>query len=349
MNKNRHLYLFSRVSVLFLALLVFSTGAWAAQARSLADPFVPGAWTKMAGNPVLSTGEPGAWDDQSVFGPSVLLDGSTFKMWYAGSSAASSTRKIGYATSTNGATWNKQGFTPVLSPGAAGSLDEKGAHSPSVLNEGGQFKMWYTGTNAALQATILYATSANGSTWVKNPTAVLSSGLSGSWDSTFVGMTSVIKVGSGYKMWYRGGNATGGGIGYATSPDGLVWTKYAGNPVIGGGSGAWDATPYHPEAIFDGMGYHMWYSGCNQADDICQVGYATSPDGAQWTRKGMVLPQGTAGVWDGASADHAAILQVGPALKLWYSGFDGTSYRIGYASATATVLDHRLFLPAVAK
>lgn len=347
MNKNRYLFHFARLSVILVTLAVILTYGWAAEGRALADAFVPGAWTKMPGNPVLSNGASGAWDDYFVFAPSVLLDGSTYKMWYAGSSSASSVKKIGYATSSDGLIWNKQGATPVLGPGAVGSLDEKGATFPSVVNEGSQFKMWYTGINASLQATILYATSVDGSTWLKTPTAVISSGLSGSWDATYVGMTSVIKVGSEYKMWYRGGNDTGGGIGYATSPDGLVWTKYAGNPVITGGSGAWDTTPYHPEVIFDGLVYHMWYSGCDQSDNLCQVGYATSPDGSHWTRKGLVLPQGTAGAWDSGSADHAAVLQVGDTLKMWYTGYNGTNYQIGYASAA--VLDHQIFLPFLRK
>ena len=77
------------------------------------------------------------------------------------------------------------------------------------------------------------------------------------------------------------------------------------------------------------------------------MGYATSPDGALWARKGMVLPQDAAGAWDAGSADHAAVLQVGGALKMWYSGYDGSSYRIGYASAAATMLDHLIFLPLV--
>jgi hypothetical protein len=160
-------------------------------------------------------------------------------------------------------------------------------------------------------------------------------------------MTSVVNTGTGYKLWYRGGNATGGAIGYATSVNGLTWTKI--DPAITGGSGGWDDTPYHPEVIFDGMGYHMWYSGCNPAGTLCQVGYATSPDGAHWTRKSMVLPQGSSGAYDDESADHAAVLLVGSTLKMWYSGFDGTSYHICYASAAATLLDRRIYLPVVLK
>jgi hypothetical protein len=43
---------------------------------------------------------------------------------------------------------------------------------------------------------------------------------------------SVLFDGTTYKMWYAGGNASWTGqIGYATSPDGITWTKNP-NPVI---------------------------------------------------------------------------------------------------------------------
>jgi len=330
-------------------LVSLTAGGWGVQAQAQADPFLPGTWTKLAGNPVLNTGSAGSWNDKYTFAPSVLLDGVTYKMWYDAASTAGPARKIGYATSPDGLAWTRQA-NPVLSPGTVGAWDEKGAGFPAVIKDGTTYKMWYSGSDASSTGRVGYATSPDGTTWTKSASnPVLGVGAAGSWDSTFVGMTSVIKTGSGFKLWYRGGSATGGGIGFATSPDGLVWTKYAGNPVISGGSGGWDTTPYHPEVIFDGTVYHMWYSGCNQADDVCQVGYATSTNGTQWIRKGMVLPQGAAGAWDGQSADHTAVLLVGSTLNMWYSGFDGTSYRIGYASASAAVLNRRSFIPALVK
>jgi len=191
-----------------------------------------------------------------------------------------------------------------------------------------------------------YATSPDGVIWTRysaNP--VLSFGTGGTWDAAYIGSPNVVKVGSQFHMWYRGGIA--GGIGYATSPDGIIWTKYAGNPVIAIGSGRWDHETYHPRVIFDGERFHMWYSGCNPAGDVCQVGYATSPDGSNWTRKGMVLPQGANSAWDGRGADYAAVLKVGSTLKMWYSGYNGTNYQIGYASAV--VLNHQIYIPMVQK
>jgi hypothetical protein len=61
----------------------------------------------------------------------------------------------------------------------------------------------------------------------------------------------------------------------------------------------------------------------------------------------MVLAQGASSAWDSHGADYAAVLQVGTTLKMWYSGYNGTNYQIGYASAA--VLDYQVFIPIVRK
>ena len=137
----------SKILSFVLALvLIVTSGLSAAQA----EPFLPGGWVKAAGNPLLSPGSSGAWDDQWVYAPSVILDGSTYKMWYAASSAASTSRKIGYATSPDGNTWTKVGTTPVLSPGTRRQLgcqrrqfsdgNQRGQHLQNVVHRHGCFR-----------------------------------------------------------------------------------------------------------------------------------------------------------------------------------------------------------------
>jgi predicted GH43/DUF377 family glycosyl hydrolase len=323
-------------SFVLALVLIVTSGLSAAQA----EPFLPGGWVKAGGNPLLSPGSSGAWDDQYVFAPSVILDASTYKMWYAASSIASTSKKIGYATSPDGTIWTKYGTAPVLSPGAAGSWDANGASFPIVIKEGSTYKMWYTGVDASSIGRVGYATSPDGITWTKyagNP--VLTVGGTGSWDSVYVGMTGVVKVGTTYKLWYRGGSADSGGIGYATSPDGTTWTKSGTAAVLPNLGYDWDSTPYHPSVIYDGKVYHMWYSGCDYSGSTCQEGYATSPDGATWTRRQAVIPMGTTGDFDDESTDHAAVLQAGNTLKMYYSGYHAGVYAIGLATAPAPLVD----------
>jgi hypothetical protein len=81
-------------------------------------------------------------------------------------------------------------------------------------------------------------------------------------------------------MWYSGDSGSNGNnrIGYATSPDGIVWTKHPANPVLDlGPSGAWDDNYAHvPAVLFDGKEYEMWYCGTADNDPSTRIGYAIS-------------------------------------------------------------------------
>ena len=85
-------------------------------------------------------------------------------------------------------------------------------------------------------------------------------------------------------MWYGGGDSISvgakfaykGSIGYATSPDGVTWTKFVDNPVLVAGSlGEWDEFQVIiPEVIYEGSTYHMWYNGLNNNFFPFRIGYA---------------------------------------------------------------------------
>lgn len=55
-------------------------------------------WTRDPENPVLNAGAPGVWDSRLVINPTVLLDGTGYKMWYEGSSSSDYLARIGLAT-----------------------------------------------------------------------------------------------------------------------------------------------------------------------------------------------------------------------------------------------------------
>ena len=154
--------------------------------------------------------------------------------------------------------------------------------------------------NAANERRVGYATSPDGITWTKY-------GSTRCWE--LVAPEPGIRRMSAIPTWSKlgptntrcGTTARMGaesGIGYATSPDGITWTKSGTAAVLPYLGYGWDSTPYHPSVIYDGKGYHMWYSGCNYSGSDCQIGYATSPDGATWTRRQMVLPLGATGAFD---------------------------------------------------
>ncbi len=103
-------------------------------------------WTKHSGNPVISPGPSGSWDDISVIPGTVYNDGSKYYMWYSGSSNENRWRS-GLATSSDGIGWTKNPCCPVLDFGPMGAWDNYQAWDAAVIfdDAAGTFKMWYTG------------------------------------------------------------------------------------------------------------------------------------------------------------------------------------------------------------
>jgi predicted GH43/DUF377 family glycosyl hydrolase len=222
--------------------------------------------------------------------PSVLYENGLYKMWYLGNSGPG-TDLIGYATSTDGFTWNRPvvglisfgGNTNnniVLDQGSPGDFDAGGVYAPHVIKDGNLYKMWYTGWDG--RGEIGYATSSDGLNWVKysgNP--VLRVGSSGEWDDQNVWHPTVLKVDTQFFIWY-GGVATGvsgGRIGSAISNDGINWTKNPTNPVLEGTStDTWDSlTVNFPSLVATSQGLLMYYAGIDNPTTIgWKIGFAVS-------------------------------------------------------------------------
>ena len=170
--------------------------------------------------------------------------------------------------------------------------------------------------------------------WMKNPNnPVLIPGGSGSWDETSSIVNTILFHENIYKMWYEGDK----GIGFATSPDGIDWTKDTlNNPVLEPGlSGSWDEMGINNASVLikDNI-YHVWYSGIDIFDDN-RIGHATSTDGINWIKDTLnpVIDLGEPGSWDDEEVMHPFVIYENDTLKMWYNGHDGITQRILFATS----------------
>jgi hypothetical protein len=299
----------------------------------------PVMWTRYAGNPVLSQGAGGSWESTCIYTHCVINDSGTYKMWYGGSTKPYIEEKIGYATSPDGKSWTKYAGNPVMSLGVPGSWDSTRIGSMSVLKDGSTYKMWYYGTNGAI-GRIGYATSTDGIIWTRcagNP--VLDLGASNTWDSREVGPNCVIKENDVYKIWYGGSDGSHSRVGLAESTDGIIWNRYAGNPVIGiGASNSWDDFNVGYLCVVNASGiYYGWYGGDSGTN--WGIGYARSTDGKSWTKyaSNPIMTQIGNG-WEKHDNLSPWVLLNGPIFQMWYTGVSDTSspwvYKFGYAEGS---------------
>jgi len=320
-------------------------------------------WVKYGNNPVLKRDTVIANLPNDLIAISdcwVIKEGATYKMWYTCGGAnfppdSLLRSRICYCTSLDGIAWSKYSGNPVLDVSYTGGWDSLGVETVSIIidslapaNE--RYKMWYAGQYFnAYRYDFGYAYSADGINWTKHPTQVLEVGGATSWEGGFIEGPSVIKEGNMYKMWYAGYSLVNGktSLGYATSTDGMLWTKYANNPVMTTSTNGWDSIYVQdPHVIKIGNTYHMWYGGVDRADNYGQqIGYANSTDGINWIKSqaNPVLTRGNLGEWDANTASFGSVLLDGGTFKMWYTGKDieplipgslNYFWEIGYASDT---------------
>jgi predicted GH43/DUF377 family glycosyl hydrolase len=241
--------------------------------------------------------------------------------------------------------WTKDANNPILSGGASGTW-HRHVMMPNVLynTDSSRYEMWYSATSGSplRPYRIGFATSPDGiSSWTLHPNPVLEPD-AGTWDQLTVEGPMVIRENGQYKMWYTGwGDGMGIGIGYATSPDGINWTKDTlNNPVMRTGTAAWEegGSGYGIVIPVSG-GYKMWYTGWNAAYTETNIGYATSQNGINWqkdTLNNPVLTIGTPRQWDNPKIMLPQVVFLNSLYHMWYTGGQiptGTTRKIGWATS----------------
>lgn len=284
-------------------------------------------WTYQA--TVVDVG--GAGETDSVVAPSVFRESDgTYKMWYMGYEGTASA--FLYATSPDGVVWTKHG--QVMTYGDS-SYEAARIQSPFVLKYKSVYHMWYGGKSSGIgYVRILYATSLDGITWDKHGLAVNFGDISPAEDDSVDYPTVLLKDGM-LKMWYGGFDWTGGNWGrtlYATSPvffDPQDWDKLGIAIPLGSNPNPDWWMMYKPCVLKEDGIYKMWYHGFDGS--TYRIMYAWSLDAITWNKEGVVLPPGSPGSTDDGNVGHVNVINDNGVYKMWYGGYDGSTWRIHLA------------------
>jgi len=283
-------------------------------------PQTSGGWRKYENNPIIG-GQYG-----TVFDVAVLREDPVYRMW--GSWRAK--KSLALFESKDGIHWSEPEI--VFSPDASTDW-ENDINRPTVVKRADGYHLWYTG-QARGHSWIGYATSPDGKVWQRmSARPVLSADQP--WEKVAVMCPHVIwdEQAKLFRMWYSGGEQyEPDAIGYATSPDGLDWTKHRANPIFGPGG----------EKIFDqarvtgcqverrGDWYYMFYIGFRDVDHA-QIGLARSRDGItgwQRHRDNPIVRPGQDS-WDHDACYKPFAIFDGTKWLLWYNGRHGSLEQIG--------------------
>ncbi len=190
--------------------------------------------------------------ENHVNDPSVVKVDGTYYLYYT-RAVGGVVDEIALATSPDGLRWEKRGV--VLGPGKPGEWDSLLVGRPSVLHEGGQFRIWYDGrkdlppgplaqgvpTSRDSHRAVGLATSKDGLNWTKhagNPVF-----------EEDAGGVDVERSGDGYLMVYESGEGTRA----ANSRDGIAWR--APRLAVPRSGGKLDAAGHVTPALLAGSGW----------------------------------------------------------------------------------------------
>lgn len=109
-------------------------------------------WTRYGGNPIISNGPKGSWDEHYVGNPDVLRRGATWVVYYYGLSADRKARDL-LALGPDPYHLTKVNEI-MLDAGPPGSVDQTYAHKPSVISYRGDLYHFYCAVSRSAGQTV---------------------------------------------------------------------------------------------------------------------------------------------------------------------------------------------------
>ena len=229
------------------------------------------------------------------------------------------------AESDTAAGWRKHEGNPVIG-GQLGTCFDV-----AVLREDGRYRMWLSWRP---RKSIALVESDNGLNWTGTPRIVLGPRPESGWEDE-VNRPAVLKRPNGYHLWYTAQAHGHSAIGYATSPDGVTWTRRGDKPVLSAEQPWEHVAVMCPHVAWDegAQRFRLWYSGGEQNEPNA-IGYATSVDGLTWTKHAdnPVFRPDPANGWERHKVTAAQVERRGGWWIMFYIGFrDEAHAQIGIA------------------
>jgi len=193
--------------------------------------------------------------------------GPVFKLWYRTQHHTGGTYYgfINYAESENGMDWTS---ITVLSANADPLGGELAV--PYVAHIDNYYYLSCGGWKGGVIGIDLWRSSDGVTGWTKIKSPIYTVGAPGSWNDYLLGNRHMWKEGATWYMTFDGCGTPGKEqwkTGLATSTDGLTWTPYAGNPIIGNAS--YFCGGVHVQKV--GSTYYAWGQATTDPDGLLNV------------------------------------------------------------------------------
>ena len=283
-------------------------------------------WIKMAGNPHILPGDTTSWG--VAHGATVYFpegeDGYKYWQIYINVKSLDPIWEVlNLVRSNDGLNWTEDGVTNPIADDGSGEM----IVDPHFIKVGATWMLY------AYRGIDLYRyTSADGLTWTPDVAACDLDGLA------TLCPTVIYKDGV-YHMWVMTTSFVDHKLAYLTSNDSVTFTSHVSNPVFDPSD---TLQLWHSGVCYYGNTYHLYWEGYD-APGPTRLQLATSPDGVNWTEKGIVMSTNDQYWESDRIADpkvlvdqHGNVTPVYGAVRMYYTGATAVASRMGMAQSMLT-------------